>query len=175
MTRLGSWAAALFAMLGLSSPLWAAPAGDYPWPAMMWNGGWYGMFLGPLMMILFVAVIVVLVGRGGRHLAAKTMTHLVSISGNLVANPSNQPAIMLDFDHVRKISDPDFPAFCTRHLSAGSGESVCSKSKCTGGGGRQHWTPHRILLHVRSLAGFRRVGVPAKGSATSRRNRDRSV
>lgn len=28
---------------------------------MMWNGGWSGMFLGPLVMIVFIAVIVVLV------------------------------------------------------------------------------------------------------------------
>lgn len=30
-------------------------------PGMMWDGGWFGMFLGPLLMILFIAAIVVLV------------------------------------------------------------------------------------------------------------------
>ena len=27
----------------------------------MWNGGWYGWFFGPIMMILFIAVIVLVV------------------------------------------------------------------------------------------------------------------
>ena len=34
--------------------------GDYHGPQMMWNG-WYGMFLGPLMMIMFIAIVVVVV------------------------------------------------------------------------------------------------------------------
>ena len=34
--------------------------GDYNGPHMMWNG-WYGMFFGPMMMIVFIAVAVVVV------------------------------------------------------------------------------------------------------------------
>ncbi|MBK8909483.1 MAG: SHOCT domain-containing protein [Rhodospirillales bacterium] len=34
--------------------------GDYG-PHMMWDGGWYGMILGPIMMLLFIAAVVVLV------------------------------------------------------------------------------------------------------------------
>jgi putative membrane protein len=35
---------------------------------MMWPGHWYGMFLGPIMMIFFLAAIVVLVVLGARWL-----------------------------------------------------------------------------------------------------------
>ncbi len=61
MTRVGLWAAALFVMLSISSQVWADPTGDQRGPGMMWEWGWYGMFLGPLVMILFVAAIVVVV------------------------------------------------------------------------------------------------------------------
>ncbi len=43
----------------ISSQVLADVSGDQHGP--MWHGGWGGMILGPLMMILFVAVIVVLV------------------------------------------------------------------------------------------------------------------
>ena len=36
--------------------------GNYPGGHMMWDGGWwYGMFLGPVMMIAFIAIAVVIV------------------------------------------------------------------------------------------------------------------
>ncbi|MEW6629503.1 MAG: SHOCT domain-containing protein [Pseudomonadota bacterium] len=52
----------------LSSAAWAqAPSdvGRYDWgPHMMWwGGGWYAMILGPLFMILFLAVLIALVVR----------------------------------------------------------------------------------------------------------------
>ena len=50
---------------------WAQQDRDFYGPHMMW-GGWYGMFMGPLMMIIFIAVVVVLVvlavrWLGGSH------------------------------------------------------------------------------------------------------------
>ena len=52
----------LLAALSLAAPAWAQQAGPPYGPGMMWPGEWYGMmFLGPLMMILFIAAIVVLV------------------------------------------------------------------------------------------------------------------
>lgn len=48
----------------LASPLWAqGPAGNGGYPCgphmMWWNGGWSGMILGPLLMILVPAVLIV--------------------------------------------------------------------------------------------------------------------
>jgi len=40
---------------------WAAetPAEAYPWMShMMWDGGWYGMIFGPLLMVLVLAVVI---------------------------------------------------------------------------------------------------------------------
>lgn len=45
--------------------------GDYYGPHMMWNG-WYGMIFGPLMMIAFIAVTVVVVGLLVRWLGSST-------------------------------------------------------------------------------------------------------
>jgi putative membrane protein len=42
--------------------VWAAetPTEPYPWMwRMMWDGGWYGMIFGPLLMILVLTVVVV--------------------------------------------------------------------------------------------------------------------
>lgn len=56
-------------------PAWAQQQGSpyYGGHEHMWGGGWYGMFLGPLMMLLFLGVavaVIVLVVRwlgGPRH------------------------------------------------------------------------------------------------------------
>ena len=54
----------LLAALSLAAPAWAQPAGPPYGPDMMWPGGWYGMmFLGPVMMLLFIAAVVVLAVR----------------------------------------------------------------------------------------------------------------
>ena len=50
----------LFAVATSSTFAWAQERGEYYGPHMMW-GGWYGMFFGPLMMIIFIAVVVALV------------------------------------------------------------------------------------------------------------------
>lgn len=60
----------------LSSSAWAAERGERYYGPHMWGGGWHMVF-GPLMMILFVAVIVVLVVLairwiGGGHGPAPT-------------------------------------------------------------------------------------------------------
>jgi putative membrane protein len=43
--------------------VWAQqPRGDYYGPHMMWNSGWwYGMFFGPILMIVFIGIAVVVV------------------------------------------------------------------------------------------------------------------
>ena len=59
----------------VSSPALAQqPQGSWYGPHMMWGGGWYGMFLGPIMMIVFIAVVVIVVvllvrwlGGAGHH------------------------------------------------------------------------------------------------------------
>ncbi|MFQ5773728.1 MAG: SHOCT domain-containing protein [Kiloniellaceae bacterium] len=43
----------------LRAALAQAPQG-HDWYGPAWHGGWFGMFFGPLMMIVFIAVIVVL-------------------------------------------------------------------------------------------------------------------
>lgn len=48
------------AALGLPALAWAQQSPPYPGPHM-WNGGWYGWFFGPIMMIVFIAVAVVVV------------------------------------------------------------------------------------------------------------------
>ncbi len=45
---------------GTASAAWAQVNGPYGEPHM-WAGGWYGWFMGPLMMIVFLAVTVVIV------------------------------------------------------------------------------------------------------------------
>lgn len=43
--------------------VWAQqPQGDYYGPHMMWNGGWwYGMFFGPILIIVFIGIAVAVV------------------------------------------------------------------------------------------------------------------
>lgn len=60
MKRLSLWMVSLPVALGLPAVAWAQRDPEFYGPHMMW-GGWYGMFMGPLMMIIFVAVVVVLV------------------------------------------------------------------------------------------------------------------
>lgn len=50
---------AVFSML-LGNHASAQPPNAPYGPSMMWDGWWFGMMMGPLMMILFVAVVVVL-------------------------------------------------------------------------------------------------------------------
>lgn len=51
---------ALLAALGVPSLAWAQQSPQYPGPHM-WNWGWHGWFFGPIMMIVFIAVAVVVV------------------------------------------------------------------------------------------------------------------
>ena len=50
----------------ISTTAWAQAPSDierYAWgPHMWWGGGWYPMLLGPLFMILFLAVVITAVG-----------------------------------------------------------------------------------------------------------------
>ncbi len=68
MKRLSLWMVSLPVSLGLPALAWAQRDPEFYGPHMMW-GGWYGMFMGPLMMIIFVAVVVVLVVLAVRWLA----------------------------------------------------------------------------------------------------------
>lgn len=58
--RIWLWTAAALAALGLPAAAWAQQSPPYYGPHM-WNGGWYGWFFGPIMMIVFIAVAVVVV------------------------------------------------------------------------------------------------------------------
>ena len=60
MKRLWLWTTIVLLGAGLPALAWAQRDPEFYGPHMMW-GGWYGMFMGPLMMILFIAVVVVLV------------------------------------------------------------------------------------------------------------------
>ena len=61
MSRVAVWLAGVALVSVWPLAAWSQPRdGDYYGPHMMW-GGWYGMFCGPLMMIIFIAVVVVLV------------------------------------------------------------------------------------------------------------------
>ena len=48
-------------LLALASPVLAQQAQGPTYGPHMWNGGWYGWFFGPIMMIVFIAVAVVVV------------------------------------------------------------------------------------------------------------------
>ena len=79
MKRLWLWlATSLLAAFGLPVLAWAQQDRDFYGPHMMW-GGWHGMFFGPLMMIIFIAVVVVLVvlavrWLGGSHGASQPLS-----------------------------------------------------------------------------------------------------
>ncbi len=53
--------ASLLAMLGASSAAWAQQQGSPYHEPHIWDGGWHGWFFGPIMMIVFIAVAVVVV------------------------------------------------------------------------------------------------------------------
>jgi putative membrane protein len=59
MSRLWLWTTVL-ALTFAPELAWAQRDPEFYGPHMMW-GGWYGMFFGPLMMIIFIAAVVVLV------------------------------------------------------------------------------------------------------------------
>ena len=53
--------AAWLALLGSSTAAWAQQQGPQNYSPHMWDGGWHGWFFGPIMMIVFIAVAVVVV------------------------------------------------------------------------------------------------------------------
>jgi putative membrane protein len=57
------------ALVGALAPAlaWAQRDPEFHGHPMMW-GGWYGMFFGPLMMVIFIAVVVVMVTLAVRWL-----------------------------------------------------------------------------------------------------------
>ncbi len=76
MNRVRVWLASIVLISAWPLAAWSQPRdADLYGPHMMW-GGWYGMFFGPLMMIIFIAVVVVLVvlavrWLGGSHGASQ--------------------------------------------------------------------------------------------------------
>ena len=48
-------------LLSLSLPAFAQTDGYHHGPRLMWSGGWGGMIVGPLLMLLFIVVATVLV------------------------------------------------------------------------------------------------------------------
>ncbi len=60
MSRLSFWAPAL-AVFSTPMPSLAQVAGPYFYGQHMWDSGWHSWFFGPLMMILFLAVAVLLI------------------------------------------------------------------------------------------------------------------
>lgn len=61
MKKLAVMSAASLAAFGYSSLAWAQQADPYYRRHMMWGEGWYGWFLGPLMMLFFLAIAVAIV------------------------------------------------------------------------------------------------------------------
>lgn len=49
------------ALLGLPTVAWAQQTSRPAYGPHMWDGGWHGWFFGPLMMIVFIAVVVIVV------------------------------------------------------------------------------------------------------------------
>ena len=72
-------AASLVAATSAAGAAWGQYSGYHYGPHMNWGSGWHGWFFGPVMMILFIAVIVVLAvvlvrrfggfGHGGQRYA----------------------------------------------------------------------------------------------------------
>ncbi len=59
MRRFFPWAAAVLGGAGLPLLAWAGQVDEGRYGhGYMWHDGWYGMMYGPLMMILFIAIIV---------------------------------------------------------------------------------------------------------------------
>ena len=61
MKKLAVMGAAFLAAHGYSSLAWAQQTDPYYGRHMMWDVGWYGWLLGPVMMILFLAIAVAVV------------------------------------------------------------------------------------------------------------------
>jgi putative membrane protein len=60
-------------LISISANVWAEQArGDYYGSHMMWNGGWYGMFFGPFLMIIFIGIAVAVVVLLVRWLGGST-------------------------------------------------------------------------------------------------------
>ena len=60
MKRSIPWLAALLSFVTPAAALAQQTTGPYHGPHM-WDGGWHGWFFGPIMMILFIAVAVVVI------------------------------------------------------------------------------------------------------------------
>lgn len=69
MRRLLLWTTSTLIGAGIPALAWAQRDPDFYGPQMMW-GSWYGMFFGPLMMIIFIATVVVLVVLAVRWLGS---------------------------------------------------------------------------------------------------------
>jgi len=75
----------LLAALCLTVPAWAQQAGPPYGPDMMWPGGWYGMmFLGPVMMLLFIAAAAHRAAQ--RYGATGRRVHLIEFPQGMDAN-----------------------------------------------------------------------------------------
>ena len=74
------WMALLPACLAAPSIAWAQQQTPQFYGPHMWAGGWHGWFFGPIMMIVFIAIVVVLVmflmrktgGSGGDALSHRS-------------------------------------------------------------------------------------------------------
>ncbi len=86
MNRLYVWAMTAMFWLGLPALAWANGAtGSHHGPGSMGHGGWYGgygMMLGPLMMILFIAIATVVVVLIVRWLGP-SRSHTAAVSSAL--------------------------------------------------------------------------------------------
>ncbi|WP_262696039.1 SHOCT domain-containing protein [Kordiimonas aquimaris] len=80
--------ACLLVAFGLGSPAWAQPVDPLCRPSMMWSDGWHGWFVGPVMMILFLAIAVAVIFLIVRWLGGNTHGHSAAPSG-----PPRQHAI----------------------------------------------------------------------------------
>ena len=59
MKRLSLWGVTMLGVLSAPMLAWAGQVGEGRYGhGNMWHGGWYGMIFGPLMMIVFIALIV---------------------------------------------------------------------------------------------------------------------
>tara|TARA_R110002096_G_scaffold70671_1_gene169361 strand:- start:3482 stop:3826 length:345 start_codon:yes stop_codon:yes gene_type:complete len=61
MKKIAVFGGAFLAVYASASLAWAQQVDPFCRPSMMWDDGWYGWFLGPVMMILFLAIAVVVV------------------------------------------------------------------------------------------------------------------
>lgn len=63
------WKAILLAAFGLPTGAWAQQQSPQYYGPHMWNGGWHSWFFGPVIMIIFIAVAVVVVVLSVRWLS----------------------------------------------------------------------------------------------------------